>query len=288
MVNWRDEYDHAPRYHRTQDGSRMHYVDVGEGAPLLFVHGNPTWGFYWRHLVDRFRTSHRCIAPDHVGMGLSDKPEAGRYRLEQRIEDLVSLVEALDLRDMTVVVHDWGGAIGLGMAGRMPERVRSLVITNTGAFPSRHMPTRIAMCRVPVLGPLAVRGFNGFAAAAIHMATERGLSPVARAGLLAPYGNWSERVAIQRFVEDIPRDASHPSWATLLGVEAGLERLADRPALIAWGTKDWCFTTEFRDGFARRLPRARVVNFDDAGHYLCEDAREGLADEVARHLGERG
>ena len=284
-MNWRDEYPFESHWRSTPDGARMHYLDEGSGDPVLFVHGNPTWSFYWRHLVRGLRDTHRCIAPDHVGMGLSDKPAGGRYRLAERIDDLCALVTDLDLRRITVVVHDWGGAIGLGMAGRMPERVARLVITNTGAFPSQHMPTRIAMCRLPVLGPLAVRGLNGFARAAIHMATEHGLSPAATAGLLAPYGSWAERVAIQRFVEDIPRDATHPSWATLLEVEANLARLRDLQTLIAWGTRDWCFTPTFRDGFAERFPGARVVNVDDAGHYLCEDARETLDAEVRRHLG---
>ena len=284
-MNWRDEYPFESHWRATPGDARMHYVDEGTGDPVLFVHGNPTWSFYWRHLIRDLRATHRCVAPDHVGMGLSDKPAQGRYRLADRIEDLCTLVTDLDLRRMTVVVHDWGGAIGLGMAGRMPERVARLVITNTGAFPSRHMPTRIAMCRIPVLGPLAVRGLNGFARAAIHMATEHGLSPSATTGLLAPYGSWADRVAIQRFVEDIPRDPTHPSWATLIEVEANLARLRDMPTLIAWGTRDWCFTTAFRDGFAQRFPDARVVNVDDAGHYLCEDARETLAIETRRHLG---
>lgn len=287
--DWRSEYPFASHTVPAPSGWTMHYVDEGprEAAPMLFVHGNPTWSFYWRHLIVGLRDTWRCVAPDHVGMGLSERPDApGEWsRLESRISDLCALVEHLDLRNLTVVVHDWGGAIGLGMAGRMPERISRLVITNTGAFPSKDMPTRIAACRIPVLGPLAVRGLNGFAGAAIHMATEKGLSPVAKAGLLAPYGSWRDRIAIQAFVEDIPMNASHPSWATLTGVESNLVRLAHLPVLLEWGERDWCFTPRFRETFQRHFPQARVIRHKDAGHYLCEDARDALLQEVRDFLG---
>ncbi len=288
--DWRSEYPFASHTFSPPSRWDMHYVDEGprDAAPVLFVHGNPTWSFYWRHLIAGLRDTWRCVAPDHVGMGLSARPDHGSdwSRLERRIEDLCGLVEHLDLRNLTVVVHDWGGAIGLGMAGRMPERIARLVITNTGAFPSKDMPTRIAACRIPVLGPLAVRGLNGFAGAAIHMATEKGLSPVAKAGLLAPYGSWRDRVAIQAFVEDIPMDPSHPSWATLTGVEANLARLAHLPVHISWGERDWCFTPRFRETFQRHFPHATVVRHEDAGHYLCEDARDALLREVRGFLGD--
>jgi pimeloyl-ACP methyl ester carboxylesterase len=284
--DWRGEYPFASTW-ESVGPHRQHVIDEGpRDAPvMLFVHGNPTWSFYWRHLIAAFRDEARCVAPDHLGMGLSDKPQDGPYRLEDRIRDLVALIERRDLRDITLVVHDWGGAIGLGAAGRLPERFRRLVITNTGAFPSPHMPRRIAACRVPLVGPLAVRGLNGFAGAAVFMATENGLSPVARAGLLAPYGSWHDRVAIQRFVEDIPMDASHPSWQTLVGVEAGLARLAHLPVLLAWGERDWCFTPAFRRQFLQHFPDAVERVHPEAGHYLCEDAREALEADIRAFRG---
>ena len=286
--DWRSEYPFASHFVDAPSGWRMHYVDEGprDASPLLFVHGNPTWSFYWRHLITGLRDTFRCVAPDHVGMGLSARPDQDGpwHRLEARIADLCALVERLDLRNLTVVVHDWGGAIGIGMAGRMPERIARLVITNTGAFPSTDMPTRIAACRIPVVGPLAVRGLNGFAGAALHMATEKGLTPIAKAGLLAPYGGWGERIAIQRFVEDIPMSAAHPTWSTLKGVEANLARLAHLPVLLDWGERDWCFTPKFRETFQRHFPAATVIRHDDCGHYLCEDARSELLTEIQTFL----
>ncbi len=274
-MSWRALYPFASHWLQT-DAGRVHYVDEGAGRPVLFVHGNPTWSFYWREHIKALAPDHRCVAIDHLGCGLSDKPQDGPYRLADRVRHLAQLVEQLDLRDLTLVVHDWGGAIGFGMAERLPERIARLVVTNTGAFPSAHMPWRIAACRVPGVGPLAVRGLNGFAGAATFMATERGLDPDVKAGLLAPYDSWDNRVAVQRFVEDIPRDARHPSYEALIGAEHGVAAVADRPALIAWGERDWCFTPAFRQGFEQRLHNATTVRYEDAGHYVNEDARERI------------
>ncbi len=283
-MSWRARYPFGSHWMPVEGGHRVHYVDEGAGPPVLMVHGNPTWSFYWRALIQDLAPDHRCVAIDHLGCGLSDKPEPGPYRLADRVTHLVRLVEHLDLRALTLVVHDWGGAIGFGMAARVPDRVARVVVTNTGAFPFDRIPLRIAACRVPGLGPLAVRGFNGFAAAAITMATERGLAPDVRAGLLAPYDSWAHRVAVQAFVDDIPMSSRHPSWPALLESERGVAAMAGRPALIAWGERDWCFTPAFRQEFERRLPGAEVERYADAGHYVMEDAVERIVPRIRRFL----
>jgi haloalkane dehalogenase len=277
---WRAAYPFQSHF-LDAHGHAMHYVDEGAGPPLLCVHGNPTWSFYWRRIVTQMRASHRVIAPDHIGCGLSDKPADWSYRLSDHIANLEHLVLSLDLRDITLAVHDWGGAIGFGVAVRHPERFRRFIVFNTAAFRSTRIPLRIAACRIPGLGPVAVRGLNGFALAATVMATERGLAPEAREGLLAPYDNWAHRVAVLRFVQDIPMHAGHPSWATLAEVEAGLARLTDKPMLIAWGERDWCFTPAFREEWERRFPAASVHRIADAGHYVVEDAGEQVGRLVA-------
>lgn len=275
-ADWKPLYPFASHFHTVESG-KIHYVDEGPegaaaGGPVLCVHGNPTWSFYWRNVVKELRGQHRVVAVDHLGCGLSDKPEAGPYRLADHIARLESLVLALDLRDVTLLMHDWGGAIGMGMAGRHPDRIARIGVFNTGAFPSARIPARIAACRIPGLGPLGVRGFNAFAGAATFMATEKGLDPAVKAGLIAPYDSWANRVAVQRFVEDIPMDTGHPSWKTLLEVEAGLAKFAEKPVLIGWGEKDWCFNQSFRQEWERRFPGALVHRYDDAGHYVIEDA----------------
>ncbi len=281
-ADWRVEYPFTSRFLDTPAG-RVHYVDEGAGRPVLFVHGNPTWSFYWRAPLAAMRASHRAVAIDHLGCGLSDKPQDWTYRLADHIANLELLVLTLDLRDITLVVHDWGGAIGLGVAGRHPERFRDFVVTNTAAFRAPHIPARIAACRIPVLGELAVRGFNGFAAAAVHMATEKGLTEAARAGLLHPYDTWATRIATHRFVLDIPMAPEHPSWDTLAAVEANLPRLGHKPMRLVWGEADWCFSPWFRREFERRFPDAQSFPLEGVGHYVCEDARE----ELVRHVREQ-
>ncbi|MGB0333709.1 MAG: alpha/beta fold hydrolase, partial [Planctomycetota bacterium] len=155
---FRHLYGYEPHF-LDVEGRALHYVDEGEVAeggsgPILCVHGNPTWSFYWRAIVDGFKDQTRVVVPDHLGMGLSDRVPGGT-RLAEHVGALVALMDELDLRDVTLVVHDWGGAIGFGAALARPGRVSRFVVTNTAAFPSSRIPRRIALCRVPGLGRLA-------------------------------------------------------------------------------------------------------------------------------------
>lgn len=285
---WGELYPFDSNFLTLEGDVRLHYLDEGpKDAPvLLFVHGNPTWSFYWRNLILAFRQNFRCVAIDHVGCGLSDKPEDYTYTLAQRIADLESLVFDLNLTNITIVVHDWGGAIGMGFATRHVERISRCVVFNTAAFRSKSIPFSIALCRVPGIGPLAVRGLNAFAGVAQYRAIfdrARLKSPVSD-GYLAPYDSWDNRVAIQRFVEDIPMDDQHPSWQTLTDVEEGLEKLSDHPMLIIWGDDDFCFNPEFRLEWERRFPKAEVHALRDAGHYVVEDALERIVPWVTKFL----
>ncbi|MBT3889925.1 MAG: alpha/beta fold hydrolase, partial [Planctomycetaceae bacterium] len=125
---WRGEYPFQSNFMELDDGNRLHYVDEGSGPPVLMVHGNPTWSFYYRHLVQSLQDRYRAIAVDHVGCGLSSKPQRYPYTLTQHIQNLTLLMEHLELDGVHLVVHDWGGPIGLGMAGKFPEKIRSLTI----------------------------------------------------------------------------------------------------------------------------------------------------------------
>ncbi len=265
---------------------KYHYLDEGAGQPLLMVHGNPTWSFYWRNLVKAFSPTHRTIVPDHIGCGLSDKPTDYPYTLAQHIENLSQLIEELDLRNITLLCHDWGGAIGLGTAIALKQRFSRLIIFNTGAFPPPFIPFRIRICRTPVLGKMALCGANLFARAATWMAVEHHdrMTPAVKAGLLAPYDNWNNRTATWRFVKDIPMTRRHPTWATLEKIEQDLPTLADLPIQMIWGMKDWCFTPECLDRFAKIFPNAAIERFDDAGHYVIEDAHERIIPVVQDFL----
>jgi haloalkane dehalogenase len=275
-------YPFEPRFHTLAAGVRMHYVDEGQSdEAVLMLHGNPSWSFFYRDVIKALAGRIRCVVPDHVGMGLSDKPQNYRYTLAQRIADVGSLVAALGLKRVHLIVHDWGGAIGFGWARRHPELVGRIVITNTAAFPDSKIPFRISVCRWPLVGPVIVRGLNGFAGAAATMAVTRPMPPTVRTGFLAPYGSWADRVGVNAFVRDIPMSESHPSYGELASIASALPQFRDRQILIAWGARDFCFTTHFLDRWREIYPDAEVALEPEAGHYLLEDAGERLVPRIA-------
>ena len=281
------QYPFAPRAFVTPRGARMSYLDEGprRESAVLMLHGNPTWSFYYRRLVQALATDTRCVVPDHVGMGLSAKPAGYDYTLATRIADVEALLAALGLRDIDLVVHDWGGAIGFGFAARHPALVRRLVVLNTAAFASPRIPARIALCKTPLLGPLLVRGANGFAGPATRMAMHRrSLTPEERRAYLYPYDSWAHRVAVNAFVRDIPMGPSHPTWRTLQQVEQGLPPFQDRRALIVWGGHDFCFNDSFLERWQAELPHATVERIADAGHYVLEDAPEEAVPRITAFL----
>ena len=255
----------------------MNYVDeqpAGQpDAPVvLFVHGNPTWSFHWRRLMTAFRATHRCVAPDHIGCGLSAKPQV-TLRLEDRIAHLTQLIDALDLWNITLVAQDWGGAIGLGAMLRRRDRLRGMLLMNTGAFRPWFIPIRIRACRAPVVGRLAMQGMNLFSQAALRMTLHRKWLEwdIAKA-YLAPHDSWANRRAVYDFVEDIPLTPAHPTWRTLGEIEDALPSLADLPVNLTWGMRDWCFTPECLRRFQAVWPDAQVREISDAGHWVVEDA----------------
>jgi haloalkane dehalogenase len=266
------EYPFTPKSFVTSEGHRLSYLDEGEGPAVVMAHGNPSWSYLYRNLIIALRDTHRCIAPDHLGCGGSDKPQAYPYRLRNHISNFTSLLEHLGIERCILIVHDWGGAVGMGWAGQHPERIAGLVVLNTAAFRSSQLALRIAICRWPLIGAVLVRGLNGFAWPATFMAVRRKMRPEIEAGFLAPYHSWASRVAVHRFVQDIPMRPGHPSWNTLVEVENSLERLRSKPMLICWGGGDFCFTKHFHDEWCRRFPQAESHYFPEAGHYVLEDA----------------
>ncbi|MBI1949510.1 MAG: alpha/beta fold hydrolase [Deltaproteobacteria bacterium] len=268
----------------------LHYLDEGpKDAPVvLALHGNPTWSFYWRKLALALRDRYRVIVPDHIGMGLSDRPQGWPYHLEGHVANVRALLDALGVSRFSLAVHDWGGAIGMGVAVDRPADVDKLIVTNTAAFRSKDIPASIASVRIPVFGKLAVLGANAFAWAATVRAVEKPLPPLAKRGLLAPYGNAHDRIATLRFVEDIPMKASHPSWDTLTGIEERLRLLDDKPMKLLWGDADFCFTPKFRRRWQELFPRAEVHAWQDVGHYVMEDAPERALPLMASFLDGKG
>ena len=272
---WRSLYPFESRWLFVND-RRLHYLDEGPRdaeRTLLFVHGNPTWSFHWRRLIQSLRGDYRCIAPDHMGCGLSDL-QPRPLRLADHIANLRKLVESLDLQRVTLVAQDWGGAIGLGTLLAERERFERIVLFNTGAFRPWFIPWRIRACRGKVLGRLMLQGANAFSRAALTMtlARKKELEPEVRAGYLAPYNSWRRRDAVYQFVRDIPSNDRHPTWATLEGIERKLPQMADLPTLLVWGEQDWCFNTQCLTRFVEEWPDADVVRLPDVGHWVVEDA----------------
>jgi cis-3-alkyl-4-acyloxetan-2-one decarboxylase len=273
------------------DGLRYHYLDEGQGEPILMLHGNPTWSFYFRNMVRGLSSEYRCIVPDHMGCGLSDKPGTDRYgyRLEDRVADLEKLVNHLALdQKISLMVHDWGGMIGMVFALRRPERIHRLIITNTaGFFPPKQKGLPFRLWLIRHLRPLAVPavlGLNLFARSALYMAPKKPLSPAVKAGLIAPYDSPRHRIATLKFVQDIPVAKGDSSYDLVKWVDDRLHLLARLPILLLWGRHDFVFDTDYLAEWRRRFPQAESRLFSEGGHYLLEDQPEAVLGKVKDFL----
>ena len=293
-TGWRALYPFEGARFDRGGGIRMHWIDEGAGDPVVFVHGNPTWSFYFRELVRDLSRDHRCIAVDHVGCGLSDKPGDDRYAytLATRVADLDALLEHAGATSrVTLVLHDWGGMIGTAWAVRHPERVARIVLLNTAAFrlpKAKALPGLLRLARDFRAGAWLVERHNAFARAATRLAvTKTRLPEEVAAGLVAPYEAPGDRIATLRFVQDIPLAPGDRAWDTVVETEAKLGLLAGIPSLACWGVKDFVFDRHFLEVWERAWPRLEVHRFEQAGHYVLEDERDAIVplvrDFLARH-----
>jgi pimeloyl-ACP methyl ester carboxylesterase len=271
------------------DGIRYHYLDEGphDGPTVVMLHGNPTWSFYYRNLINALKPDFRVVVPDHIGCGLSDKPQNYAYNLARHVENVESLLGHLNIQTFSLVVHDWGGVIGMGYAVQHPAQINNFVIFNTAAFVLKKLPFQILMCRPHLFGSFLVRGLNAFSGLATSLAVTRRMPPDVRRGYLAPYNNWHNRIAIHRFVQDIPWEDDHPSRPFLAEIDRGIAQFKEHPMLVIWGAKDFVFTEkEFFQEWRRRFPSAETHLLPDAGHYVLEDAHEQVIPEVKSFLRE--
>lgn len=253
-----------------------HYIDEGKGEPIVMVHGNPSWSFLFRKLISELSRTNRVIVPDHLGCGMSDKPQNFQYRLETHIDNLEEFLLSLGLQNINLLVHDWGGPIGLGFAVRYPERIKRLMITNTAAFAATRIPWRIAACRIPWFGEKMIRNINLFCRASVRMTTVKKIPDDVKKGFLLPYDSYENRIAVYNFVKDIPMVPEAPSYEVLVGIEHGLWMFREYPVAIAWGMKDWCFNESFLKKWKKIFPHATVLPIYNAGHYLFEDEPEQI------------
>lgn len=263
----------------------LSYLDEGTGdEAVLMVHGNPTWSFFYRNVVRALRGRIRCIVPDHLGCGLSDKPQNYDYTLGNHVANLGKLLDGLQLRRIHLIVHDWGGPIGLGAGLPRHEKLGRVVILNTAAFADTVVPWRIRFCRMPVVGEIAVRAFNGFAWPATWMAVTKPLPADVKRGFLFPYDSWTNRIATHRFVRDIPQGVGAANDGALAEIERALPLLREKPVRIVWGGQDFCFNRHYFDRWREVLPNAHADYLPQAGHYLLEDAREQVIGAIEQHI----
>ena len=263
-------------------GMRMHYLDEGRGETVVMLHGNPNWSYYYRNLVVALRDRYRCLVPDHIGCGMSDKPGDRRYEysLRQRVADLETWLDKLQAtRNLTLVVHDWGGMIGMAYATKHPDRIKRLVVLNTGAFHlpvTKPVPWQLKLARSP-LGALLVRGFNAFSRGAVQSCvTRRPMPPDVARAYCAPYDSWANRLAVHRFVQDIPLQPDDRGYDLVTRVGNNLEKLEHLPMFIGWGDKDFVFDEHFLREWQSRFPDAELHRYPDCGHYILEDASDEL------------
>jgi pimeloyl-ACP methyl ester carboxylesterase len=276
----RKEYPFASHF-VSVDGGRMHYVDEGNGPVVLLVHGTPTWSFLYRRMIKELSRTHRVIAPDNIGFGLSDHPKGWSYRPEDHARNLRTLIDTLGLEAYTLVVHDFGGPIGLGCALERPEQVESLVLFNTFLWSTEGSRTAVLASRFfsSSIGRFLYTRLNFSPRVLIPMsfADRRTLRPEVHRHYLAPFPTPESRFGSWRLAEEL---VASGAWFESLWERR--ERLAAKPALLLWGVKDPAFGTEALERWARVLTNAEIHRFD-AGHFVQEEV-EGIEAMVARFL----
>lgn len=291
----RQIYPFNTRHDAVRSGLLMHTIDEGDGPPVVCVHGNPTWSFYYRNLVLKLRDRYRVIVPDHIGCGLSDRPPENRYRytLTSRIEDLRTLMDKLiPGQKYRMVVHDWGGMIGLGAALREPDMLEKLVVLNTAGFllpKNRRFHLLLKFARTGP-GGFLVRHFNAFTRGALRWGSlKKPMDPAVRNNYLAPYKTWSDSLAVLRFVQDIPLKPSDAAYDAVYAIDTHLKTIKNVSKLIIWGRNDFIFDDAFLDEWRHRCPESRFEVIESAGHLVLEDSPEqvcGLIDEFFSRTGD--
>ncbi|WP_372880644.1 alpha/beta fold hydrolase [Psychromonas sp.] len=281
------------RNYLDRNGQQYHYVNEGSGEPVVMVHGNPSWSFYYRNLIKSLSADYQCIAPDHIGCGLSDKPSDKdyQYTLKSRIDDLEALLDSLNISEnITLVVHDWGGMIGMGYAARHPQRIKRLVILNTAAFhlpKSKSLPFSLFICRNTLLGTVLVRGFNAFSGIASYIGVKRKpMEKAVRKAYVAPFNSWKNRISTLRFVQDIPLFPHDKNYQLVSDISDSLSQFQQLPTIVCWGLKDFVFDKHFLAVWKEKMPHASINEFADCGHYILEDAGDQVIPLIQKFMAE--
>lgn len=278
----RNEYPFESHYFQTSAG-KLHYVDEGEGQPVVMVHGNPAWSFLYRKLIKQLSPHYRCIAPDHIGFGLSDKPADWSYLPEDHAKNLAALIDNLALKNVTLVVQDWGGPIALNYAVTHPANVTRLVVMNTWAWPVNHdfhYVSFSAFMGGPI-GRLLIKRRNFFAGTFMRAAfgDKSKLTKLAHRHYLRSLPTAADRKGCYVFPKQIV--ASTP-WLAQLWSKIAI--LKDKPTLFVWGMKDVAFREKELLRWQDALPNSHTVRLPTVGHFIPEEAPEELGQAVSAFL----
>jgi haloalkane dehalogenase len=279
-------WPYEPRWLET-DGVHLHYVDEGSrnGEPVVMLHGVPTWSYLYRRFIPPLvEHGFRAIAYDQLGFGRSDKPAAtDAYTLERWIRHLDALVDELELEKITLVMHDWGGPVGLGWAVDHVERVKRLVLfnTGTGAVDEGPAPLGYALLRAPLLGDVLTRGANAFRFALLYAAD---LDDDAKAAYAKPHPSWKTRAGLAKAPRMLPFDSGNPSREIVRHTVDELGRLYAKPKLVVWGMKDPVLRPHILKNLRQRLGQAEVRELRDVSHFVQEDAPDDAIRYVLEFL----
>ena len=280
-------FPYEPRFVQVAEDVRLHYVEEGEGPPVLLLHGNPTWSYLYRRFLPPIaEAGSRAIAVDHMGFGRSDRPtDHRRYTLRSHVENLLAFIRELDLRDITLVAQDWGGPIGFGAAVEEADRVARLVIMNTWAFvvpPGMKLSFHEPFLQRG-LGEMLGLGANLFVEAMFAGMRPDSATPEVAEAYRAPFPDYYSRVPILAFARDIPIGEDHPTAAYMTEIQQRLATL-DRPTLLVWGMADRIFPPVVLEGWKAMFPHAEVLELPDARHYLQEDEPEAISARIVEFL----
>jgi haloalkane dehalogenase len=272
-----DPFLQLPAHNTIINGYRLHYIDVGQGTPVVMLHGNPTWSYYYRNLITALKKSYRCIVPDHIGMGLSEHSQDYSYSVEQRVLDFSAFIQSLNLETpIDLVCHDWGGVIGMAYATQHPQHIRKIVLLNTAAFlvpDTKKLPWQLKLARIPFVGAFLLKGLNVFVLGVLKTGiVSYKPTTIEKNMYCLPYASWQKRHGIWKFVQEIPLQKSDANYALIEKIETHLDRLKDKPILLVWGLKDFVFDKDFLIRWQEIFPHAKVKSFENAGHLVLEDA----------------
>lgn len=264
------EYPFASRWHETHEGL-IHYVDEGQGEVLLFVHGTPTWSFLYRNQIKSLSKRYRCIALDHLGFGLSDKPTDAGYKPQDHARRLEEFIDRLELKSFTLLVHDFGGPIGLAYAINHPDNVKRIVLFNTWLWANDHDVDKAKVCKVlrGPIGAMLYQGLNFSPRFLLKMgfADKRTLTKSLHAHFLRPFSSYRSR----RSLLVLGRELLSGWYATLWERRARIENI---PTQVIWGVRDVLFKEADLRRWETLVPQRRIARLHQVGHFPQEEAPE--------------